>query len=62
MSKLRDKITRAVMLAWAQNPPTYEEVPTQLCPDDYDGTTKMVRTYHLNPIIDAVMAVIEPND
>lgn len=53
------EVAKALSLAMAKNPYTWEEVPTQMCPDDRDGTTKLVKTLHLNPLVDAVLALMD---
>ncbi len=53
------EVARALSLAMAENPYTWEELPTQMCPDDRDGTTKLVKTLHLNPLVDAILALID---
>lgn len=53
------EVARALSLAMAENPYTWEEVPTEMCPDDRDGTTKLVKTLHLNPLVDAILALMD---
>jgi hypothetical protein len=47
------------MISYALAPREMKEVLTQMCPDDRDGTTKMIPSLNMTPVVDAIMELID---
>ena len=55
----REELRKVYILAYAQAPREKVTIPAQLCPDDYDGSTLEATSINMEPILDAILALLD---